>query len=176
VFWARLGLWALACDPWLVPTPAAAPPSPPFIPLPPHSPRATQTTHRIRITLSSQNVAALEKVCAELKRSAEDKSLKGKVKGPVRLPTKTLRITTRKTPCGEGSKTWDRYEMVRVLRGGNAAGDRARAATGASRAALPRARVTPLALTSFPPPLPRSPPPRSASTSASLTFTRLQRW
>lgn len=27
------------------------------------------------------------------------------------MPTKTLRITTRKTPCGEGSKTWDRYEM-----------------------------------------------------------------
>uniref|UniRef100_A0A5K3EI08 Ribosomal_S10 domain-containing protein n=1 Tax=Mesocestoides corti TaxID=53468 RepID=A0A5K3EI08_MESCO len=23
----------------------------------------------------------------------------------------TLRITTRKTPCGEGSKTWDRYQM-----------------------------------------------------------------
>ena len=22
-----------------------------------------------------------------------------------------IRITTRKTPCGEGSKTWDRYEM-----------------------------------------------------------------
>ena len=56
-------------------------------------------------------MAALEKVCADLKRSAEEKSLKGKVKGPVRLPTKTLRITTRKTPCGEGSKTWDRYEM-----------------------------------------------------------------
>jgi len=33
------------------------------------------------------------------------------VKGPVRLPTKVLRITTRKSPCGEGSKTWDRYEM-----------------------------------------------------------------
>lgn len=27
------------------------------------------------------------------------------------MPTKVLRITTRKTPCGEGSKTWDRYEM-----------------------------------------------------------------
>jgi ribosomal protein S10 len=27
------------------------------------------------------------------------------------MPTKTLRITTRKTPCGEGSKTWDRFEM-----------------------------------------------------------------
>ena len=27
------------------------------------------------------------------------------------MPTKILEITTRKTPCGEGSKTWDRYEM-----------------------------------------------------------------
>ena len=27
------------------------------------------------------------------------------------MPTKTLRITTRKTPCGEGSKTWDRFQM-----------------------------------------------------------------
>ena len=50
-------------------------------------------------------------VCADLKKGAEDKGLKGKVSGPVRLPTKVLRITTRKTPCGEGSKTWDRFEM-----------------------------------------------------------------
>ncbi|CAO2584660.1 40S ribosomal protein S20 [Lemmus lemmus] len=27
------------------------------------------------------------------------------------MPTKTLRVTTRKTPCGEGSKTWDRFQM-----------------------------------------------------------------
>lgn len=26
-------------------------------------------------------------------------------------PLQTLRITTRKTPCGEGSKTWDRFQM-----------------------------------------------------------------
>lgn len=50
-------------------------------------------------------------VCADLKRNAEDKGLKGQVSGPVRLPTKVLHITTRKTPCGEGSKTWDRFEM-----------------------------------------------------------------
>jgi len=50
-------------------------------------------------------------VCASLKRGAEEKGLKGKVSGPVRLPTKVLRITTRKTPCGEGSKTWDRFEL-----------------------------------------------------------------
>ena len=48
-------------------------------------------------------------VCADLIARAKDKELK--VKGPVRLPTKVLNITTRKTPNGEGSKTWDRYEM-----------------------------------------------------------------
>ena len=48
-------------------------------------------------------------VCADLIKGAKEKSLK--VKGPVRMPTKILRITTRKTPCGEGSKTWDRYQM-----------------------------------------------------------------
>ena len=54
--------------------------------------------HRIRITLTSRNVKSLEKVCQDLIRGAKDKELK--VKGPVRMPTKVLRITTRKTPCG----------------------------------------------------------------------------
>ena len=27
------------------------------------------------------------------------------------MPTKTLRVTVRKSPCGEGTNTWDRYEM-----------------------------------------------------------------
>ncbi len=82
--------------------------------------------HKIRITLTSRSVPSLEKgeleicsflsgvkfnlnffsVCSELVGAAKDKSLR--VKGPVRMPTKILRITTRKTPCGEGSKTWDR--------------------------------------------------------------------
>merc|ERR1712243_62415 len=49
--------------------------------------------HRIRITLTSRNVKSLEKVCSDLIRGAKDKDLK--VKGPVRMPTKTLRITTK---------------------------------------------------------------------------------
>lgn len=48
-------------------------------------------------------------VCSDLIKGAKEKRLK--VKGPVRLPTKVLRITTRKSPCGEGTNTWDRYEM-----------------------------------------------------------------
>ncbi|PAA47157.1 hypothetical protein BOX15_Mlig011773g1 [Macrostomum lignano] len=65
--------------------------------------------HRIRITLTSKNVRSLEKVCADLIKGAKDKNLP--VKGPVRMPTKVLSLTTRKTPCGEGSKTWDRYRL-----------------------------------------------------------------
>ncbi len=52
-------------------------------------------------------------VCSELVGAAKDKNLR--VKGPVRMPTKTLRITTRKTPCGEGSKTWDRFVSLIVV-------------------------------------------------------------
>merc|ERR1712066_730487 len=64
---------------------------------------------KIRITLTSRNVKNLEKVCAELVRNAKEKQLK--VKGPVRMPTKILRLTVRKAPCGEGTNTWDRFEM-----------------------------------------------------------------
>merc|ERR1711924_532040 len=33
------------------------------------------------------------------------------VQGPSSHPTKKLRIMTRKAPCGEGTNTWDRFEM-----------------------------------------------------------------
>lgn len=47
--------------------------------------------------------------CKSLKYKATQKGLS--VKGPVRLPTKKLHITTRKSPCGEGTNTWDRFQM-----------------------------------------------------------------
>ena len=64
---------------------------------------------KIRITLTSRNVKSLEKMSNDLVNRSKDKKLH--VKGPVRLPTKVLSHTTRKSPCGEGSKTWDHYEM-----------------------------------------------------------------
>ncbi|KAG9397558.1 40S ribosomal protein 20S [Carpediemonas membranifera] len=64
---------------------------------------------RIRVTLTSRNVKHLEKVCTDLVAGAKRKDIK--VRGPVRMPTKNLSITTRKTPCGQGSKTWEHYEM-----------------------------------------------------------------
>merc|ERR1712165_104712 len=68
-----------------------------------------EQVHKIRITITSKNCAAIERISNELVKAAKDKQLK--VKGPDRMPTKTLRITTRKTPNGEGSKTWDRFQM-----------------------------------------------------------------
>ncbi|THG20601.1 hypothetical protein TEA_028580 [Camellia sinensis var. sinensis] len=45
---------------------------------------------------------SVKKMCADLVRGAKDKRLR--VKGPVRMPTKVLHITTRKSPCGEGTE------------------------------------------------------------------------
>jgi len=49
-----------------------------------------QRLHRIRITLTSRNVKSLEKVCSDLISGAKEKELH--VAGPVRLPTRTLRL------------------------------------------------------------------------------------
>eukprot|EP00920_Eleutheroschizon_duboscqi_P018166 GHVT01043392.1.p1 GENE.GHVT01043392.1~~GHVT01043392.1.p1 ORF type:complete len:119 (+),score=16.80 GHVT01043392.1:111-467(+) len=68
-----------------------------------------QRLHRIRITLSSKDKKSIERVSSELIMGAKEKNLE--VTGPVRMPVKTLRITTRKSPCGEGTNTWDRFEL-----------------------------------------------------------------
>ena len=62
-----------------------------------------------RMTLRSREVKSLESACGEIVARAKNQGYE--TKGPVRIPTKILRITTRKSPCGEGSKTWDRFEM-----------------------------------------------------------------
>lgn len=53
-------------------------------------------------------------VCADLVRGAKDKRLK--VKGPVRMPTKVLHITTRKSPCGEGMISIQIISYMSVLK------------------------------------------------------------
>jgi len=49
-------------------------------------------------------------VCSEIvNRSKERPDVK--VQGPVRMPLKNLKITVRKSPCGEGTNTYERLEM-----------------------------------------------------------------
>merc|ERR1712119_201940 len=63
----------------------------------------------IRITISAQSPKAVDKACSEICSRAQAAQIK--IKGPRPMPTRRMSITTRKTPCGEGSKTWDRYQM-----------------------------------------------------------------
>ena len=64
---------------------------------------------RARIKLTSTDTEKLEGVCDEIKNIA--KRIGVKIVGPIPLPTKKLVVPTRRTPCGDGSDTWDRYEM-----------------------------------------------------------------
>ena len=61
------------------------------------------------MTLKGREVKPLEWACNEILVRAKNKGYE--TRGPVRIPTKILRVTTRKSPCGEGTNTWDRYEM-----------------------------------------------------------------
>jgi len=64
---------------------------------------------KIRFTLTSRDVKALENVTSKLISSAKKERLV--TYGPVRHPTKVLRLTTRRSPCGNGTSTFDRFEM-----------------------------------------------------------------
>lgn len=64
---------------------------------------------KVRIKLSSINIDALNGVIAQIK---EITSKSGVVtRGPIPLPTRRLKVTTRKSPCGNGTATFDRFEM-----------------------------------------------------------------
>jgi len=64
---------------------------------------------KARIRLTSTDYKKLEEVCEELKSIAQKTGVK--MTGPIPLPTKRLKIPVLKSPCGEGTATWDRWEM-----------------------------------------------------------------
>ena len=64
---------------------------------------------RARINLVSDDINKLNQVCDSIKSISEKTVVD--MKGPIPLPTKRLKITTRKSPDGEGKASWERYEM-----------------------------------------------------------------
>lgn len=64
---------------------------------------------KARINLASTDKERLEEVCTELKGIAEKTGVK--MAGPIPLPTKHLVVPTRRSPCGEGTHSWDHFEM-----------------------------------------------------------------
>ncbi len=64
---------------------------------------------KVRIKLSSIDIAALNTVIHSVKEITERAGVL--MRGPIPLPTKRLKVTTRKSPCGNGTATFDRFEM-----------------------------------------------------------------
>ena len=51
----------------------------------------------------------LNSICQSVQEIAQKSGII--MSGPIPLPTKRLKITTRKSPCGNGTATFDRFEM-----------------------------------------------------------------
>ncbi|MFH1450416.1 MAG: 30S ribosomal protein S10 [archaeon] len=64
---------------------------------------------KARIRLSGPDIGQVNEITDQIKSIAEQS--KTGVAGPIPLPTKTLKITTRKSPDGEGRASWERWEM-----------------------------------------------------------------
>ncbi|MCD6464138.1 30S ribosomal protein S10 [Candidatus Woesearchaeota archaeon] len=64
---------------------------------------------KARIKIASTDINKVNQVCEYIKSISEKTGVV--MRGPIPLPTKKLRIATRKSPDGEGSETWERYEM-----------------------------------------------------------------
>ncbi len=64
---------------------------------------------KARIKIASTDISKVNQVCDYIKDIATKTGVD--MRGPIPLPTKKLKVTTRKSPCGDGSETYERYEM-----------------------------------------------------------------
>jgi len=64
---------------------------------------------KARISLTGTDPRKLDEVCNQIKLIAERTGIA--YSGPIPLPTKRLRVPCRKSPDGEGSETWDHWEI-----------------------------------------------------------------
>jgi small subunit ribosomal protein S10 len=64
---------------------------------------------KARIKISSIDISKVNEVCSYIKDISDKTGVN--MRGPIPLPTKKLKVTTRKSPCGNGTATWERYEM-----------------------------------------------------------------
>jgi len=63
---------------------------------------------KVRIRLSGEDPSALDNVVSQIKELS--RVLNMKFSGPVRMPRRKLEIACRRTPCGDGTDTYERWE------------------------------------------------------------------
>ncbi len=64
---------------------------------------------KARIKLTGTDHKKLENVCFQVREIADRTGVD--MSGPIPLPTKRLRVPVRKSPSGDGTATWERWEM-----------------------------------------------------------------
>lgn len=64
---------------------------------------------KARIKLIGKNPKELDDVCHQIEEIAKTTGVD--LAGPIYLPTRRLKISTRRTPCGDGSDTYEHWEM-----------------------------------------------------------------
>jgi small subunit ribosomal protein S10 len=64
---------------------------------------------KARIKLASVEIDKLNEICNSICEIV--KKTKVKMSGPIPLPTKRMKITTRRSPCGDGKASFENYEM-----------------------------------------------------------------
>ena len=64
---------------------------------------------KARIKLASIDIDKLNQTCAYIKDIADKTGVD--IRGPIPLPTKVMKVNTKRSPCGRGSATWERFEM-----------------------------------------------------------------
>ena len=68
-----------------------------------------QKMQKARIKITSTDIDQVNELCSAIIDIATKTGVD--IKGPIPLPTKRLKVTTRKSPCGDGTATFDRFEM-----------------------------------------------------------------
>ena len=64
---------------------------------------------KARINLASPDINKINQICQSIKDISDKTGVI--MKGPIPLPTKKMKMTTRKSPDGEGTASWERYEI-----------------------------------------------------------------
>lgn len=64
---------------------------------------------KARISLTGTDPEKVDTVCSQIRQISERTGVN--MAGPIPLPTKKLTVPVRKAPDGEGSETWDRWQM-----------------------------------------------------------------
>lgn len=64
---------------------------------------------KARIKLTSPDLKQLTEICSKIAEVAERTGIKHS--GAIPLPTKKLVVPTRKSPCGGGTESYERWQM-----------------------------------------------------------------